>query len=115
MDNRVFNVNGRGDDLLLNTLRLVFSQRGSTARSWDVTSKGFILFWSKEKNSFPIEMDANEVFPIIKKWLESKEAEKIELKGRDMNVKLDGSTARGWRVFLTMRQDMIQNFIKYAP
>ena len=34
MDNRLFNVNGNGDQLLLCTLRLVFEQVDSKCKGW---------------------------------------------------------------------------------
>ena len=52
MDNRIFNVNGRTDEMLLNTLKLVFNQRhiGSaetTCCAWKFDPKyGLILLWS---------------------------------------------------------------------
>jgi len=106
MDNRVFNVNGTGDELLLQTLKLAFAQEGrnTTANAWRETKKhGLILCWTipdsspENYNQFPSELTAEEVFPAVKKYLEK--AEDIEMKDWDANADHDGSNELGWRVY----------------
>ena len=119
MDNKVFNVNGQGDEMLLATLKLKFMQGGNntTAKAWTVTKKrGLILFWwfkpgdEKEvqgnfecedyvKHPFPAPMTAEQCLPFVKAWLEDPKKEDIELDHWDKNLDHDGSNGPGWRVF----------------
>ena len=84
MDNRVFNVNGEGEEMLRDTLRLVFQQEGerTTAKAWaSRKSHGLILFWwnpdREDAHVFPSPLSADDCVPIIMKWLQSEEAGKV--------------------------------------
>ena len=104
MDNRIFNVNGNEDKQLLDTLKLVFTQRGSTCKAtlFD-KEKGLILLWWCETgdkgNLLPTDLTAEEIFPIVKSWLKSKQASEVECKGWDANSQHDGSNSMGWRIY----------------
>jgi len=52
-DNRLFNINGRTDDLLKSILPIAFRQAGfETAEGWRITKeKGLILYWHISENS----------------------------------------------------------------
>jgi hypothetical protein len=100
-DNRIFNVNGKGDDLLLATLWLAFRQAGySTAKAWRVDPvKGMILLWyaTETDTPFPAPMGADEVYHVVRQWLLSKP--QAECVGWDADADHDGSNSLGWRVY----------------
>ncbi len=105
MDNRIFNVNGKGEESLLKTLELAFLQSGyKTAVAWRVTEKhGLILYWAlssnhnKDISKFPSPVTANEVLPTVLAWLNSDA--KTEMTGWDRDADHDGDNGKGWRVF----------------
>ena len=108
MNNRIFNVNGRGDEQLLATLKLVFNQKGTNCGykcegTKFVQTKGLILLWFCEKsehgNKLPVELTAEECFPFVKAWLKSEEAGKVDCESWDANSDHDGSNSIGWRVY----------------
>lgn len=119
MDNRIFNVNGKGDEMLLRAIKLVFEQSGAntTAKAWSVTKKrGLILHWWYDKSEtvqgnelfktetytkhpFPANMTAEQCLPFISAWLQSDEAKKTETVDDDANADHDGHNGPGWRVF----------------
>lgn len=108
MDNKIFNVNGSGQRMLEDTLRLVFLQSSerTTAKSWSLCpKKGLILYWfdkvdGVKVNEFITPIDATAVTPIVWAWLNSDEALNIEMLGYDSNTDHDGSNSLGWRVFV---------------
>ena len=83
MDNRIFNVNGKSDEQLLATLKLVFAQKGTTCKGtlFD-KEKGLILLWWCDKeskgNPLPTDLTAEEIFPIVKSWLKSKQSLEVD-------------------------------------
>ena len=106
MDNRIFNVNGKGDAMLLRTLQLVFEQSSHVGCcAWKQTIEhGLILYWyasSDEKaNQFPSYLSAQDVLPIAKSWLGSDFAAKVESSNSwDKDADHDGSNSSGWRVY----------------
>lgn len=107
MDNRVFNVNGKGDELLLATLKLVASQVGSNTKfkGWYFNpKKGLVLTWYndfKRCNVFLSDdgLIAEHVLPMVSTWLKSKEAKSMKLTGWDADLDHDGSNSMGWRVY----------------
>ena len=102
MDNRIFNVNGSDDSLLLDTLKLVFNQRGTTASYWvKDTEYGIVLLSWKDKRAtaFPNDMTADMVFPLVLAYLDSEDASKCEMNGWDSNYDHDGHNSMGWRVY----------------
>lgn len=115
MDNRVFNVNGRGLDMLEEALKLAFFQDGfsgdsETAVGWTFNpDKGLVLLSSIPDSvndvskyvRFPVEMSADEVAPIVYKWLESNEAKNMKLSGWDAYCRDEEvENESGWRVFI---------------
>jgi hypothetical protein len=107
MDNKVFDVNGREQDMLLDALKLVFKQCGTntTCKGWFVTQKhGLVLTWYKDTKSAPFPLgaglSAEQVLPIVWEWLKSEEAGKTEMEGWDKDLDHDGHNTLGWRVFV---------------
>lgn len=104
MDNRQFNVNGKGEEDLLATLELVFKQEGknTTCKAWKITKKhGLILAWHKDDRftGLPAGMSAKTILPLVTSYLESPEAADVELTDWDENEDHDGSNSKGWRVY----------------
>lgn len=107
MDNRIFNVNGEGDDMLLRTLELVFEQESDncTCKGWiSSPTHGLILLWHAEEyqkgvHMLPAPMKVKDILPIVVTWLKSDEAKKIKLKDWDRDADHDGSNGPGWRVY----------------
>lgn len=104
MDNRLFNVNGRGDEMLLATLNLVFAQDGSilTCKSWKFTPEhGLILAWYHDKdfNAFPAALTAEQCLPFVSAWLKSDDAKTVKLGEWEGKIDHDGSDDAGWRVY----------------
>ena len=108
MDNRVFNVNGKGKELLLQTLTLAFAQSGFKPRqaaAWFVDKeKGLVLCWhgpekSIKANVFPTSLGADSITEIVFAWLQSDEAKTITLTDWDRDADHDGSNSLGWRVY----------------
>ena len=88
MDNRIFNVNGAGEQMLLDTLKLVFTQEGdnTTCKAWKQTDEhGLLLLWWHEDrdktNPFPAPMTAEQCLPFVTAWLKSDAAKKVKLGG----------------------------------
>jgi hypothetical protein len=103
MDNRIFNVNGRGHTLLAKAIDLVMLQKGFNVESWSFSEKsGLILYWTKDQKDahpFPSPLNAAQITPFIISWLTSEQAKKVECKGWDANADHDGDNKLGWRVF----------------
>jgi hypothetical protein len=108
VDNRIFNVNGQGDDLLLDAMRLVFRQMGTLGRAvaWAFDrQQGLILLWSSERQGahrFPAAMNADECFPLVKTWLSGPESAATVMEGHDRDADHDGHNEIGWRVHCGM-------------
>jgi hypothetical protein len=104
MDNRIFNVNGRGLEMLSQTLKLAFSQSGNKlAKCWRfIPEKGFVLFWTDaaDAHMLPAPMDADALAPMIHKWMESTDAQQMKCEGWDANADHDGDNNPGWRVYV---------------
>ena len=106
MDNRIFNVNGSGQEMLLKALSLAFEQEGShtTCTAWSVSKKhGLILQWSAgsddKSNKLPNKMTAEDCLPLVMSWLEGDEAKGVACEGWDEDSDHDGSNSNGWRVY----------------
>jgi len=110
MDNVIFNVNGHCKQLLVDTIALLFQQRRwteerpLTVEAWSVdTNKGLILYWHYDgkagSSPFPVKLGAKAAAELVWEWLQSEQAEKIELTGWDIDADIDGSTTKGWRVY----------------
>lgn len=102
MDNRVFNINGEGPDMLKRVLALAFEQSGnSKCPAYETTDKGLVLLWCKTDRSipFPAPLDADQASLVVWSWLESDDAKSIKLSGWDIDYDHDGDNEPGWRVF----------------
>ncbi len=101
MDNRQFNVNGSGKEMLLNALKLAFEQKGrnTTATGYIIDpKKGMILLWHNEKGTaLPAPFNAEAACNFVWTWLESEP--EIECKGWDADNDHDGHNSLGWRVY----------------
>lgn len=108
MDNRIFNVNGRGREMLRSALELAFMQEGwddmpARAEGWRVDpGKGLIFFWHAGEGAkkFRRARTAKQVVGLVAKWLESDQARNIPCNGWDADIDHDGSNERGWRVYV---------------
>ena len=105
MDNRIFNVNGAGADLLAEVLAIAFTQSGmGKAKSWRfVPDKGFVLYWAEVEHAhkLPSSMGPQSLAPMIREWLSSDEAESMACEGYDANPNdSDVETEFGWRVYV---------------
>jgi hypothetical protein len=103
-DNRLFNVNGRGEDQLLAALKLAFSQEGSSCKAWSQTREcGLILHWWDSDgglNKLPGEMTPEDCLPIVLKWLGSDFASTVEPSEWCGDADHDGSNSIGWQVYV---------------
>lgn len=104
MDNRVFNVNGKGDSMLLATLKLVFEQEGpkTVCKSWIFNKeKGLILCWHAEKEHvlLPSPLTPEGCLPIVSAWLASDVAKQMTYSEWDADCDHDGDNSMGWRVY----------------
>jgi hypothetical protein len=102
MDNRIFNINGRGKEMLLATLDLAFNQCGRkmAARAYIIDpKKGMVLLWHADKGSqsFPVPLSANAATEMVWEWLQSNPD--IECKDWDEDFDHNGHNTEGWRVF----------------
>lgn len=109
MDNRQFNVNGEGQDMLLRALELACMQEGHAGcpakiRSWKVIPEfGMVLYWTeKEGNPLPGSgATAAEFLPMLWAWLnDPEEAKQVKLTQWDVDADHDGSNGSGWRVYV---------------
>jgi hypothetical protein len=109
MDNRQFNVNGRGLEMLKATLRLACLQEGgfddqpAKVEGWVLNPKhGLILLWSTKGTTchrFFAPLDWDIAAEMVFKWLQTKEAKEMACEGWDRNEDHDGSNEYGWRVY----------------
>ena len=105
MDNRIFNVNGEGEKMLLAALELAFMQRDENTRcvAWQTTEKGLILLCDQCKDSTPLPsskgMTAAGVLPMVIGWLSSVDLNGIEMNMWDDDHDHDGGNSLGWRVY----------------
>jgi hypothetical protein len=107
IDNRVFKINGQGDEMLLAVLELAFAhQGGALAVGWTADpKKGLILYWTscldENVNEFPAKSSPNTILPLVVSWLAKDETwENNEFDySWDMDMDHDGDNSRGWRVY----------------
>lgn len=114
MDNRVFNINGKGKEMLVDVLRLaLWHYRGgyegqrdaSTAKGYMIDpKKGLILLWVLDEHNsahqkFLAPLGAEALAENVYAWLQTEEAKAIPLEGWDKDADHDGHNSRGWRVF----------------
>lgn len=107
MDNAVFNVNGRTEEQLINTLKLRFMQHGyvtgQTASAWRFDpNKGLIFYWMMDDkaNPFPVPLDGEQAARVAFAWLQTPAADNfVPIDRWDKDVDHDGSNSKGWRVY----------------
>lgn len=103
MDNRLFSVNGEGQEMLERTLALAFEQQGpnTAAKAYLVDpKKGMILLWYHDKGStaFPAPLNPKQTAALVWAWLgtepkiEQERWEKAYIGG-------DVWSEPGWRVY----------------
>jgi len=109
MDNKVFNVNGKTDSMLLKALELVFEQHGPNTRcnGWAETKEdGLILLRYMDRNTtyearhFPGDgITAADMVSLVKTWLSGEFAKTVVMEGWDRDIDHDGHNSMGWRVY----------------
>ena len=103
MDNRVFNVNGIGSDMLLQAVKLAFAQSGNiTCKAWSESKeKGLILHWyeSEKTNKLPAPMPAEDCVSFIKNWLNTDFSKQVELSEWCGDMDHDGDNSLGWQIY----------------
>lgn len=109
MDNRIFNVNGRGKEMLLATLSLASVQEGLKFKGWYFNPKaGLVLTWctpntnSRNVSSFLCGkdgLDAEGIVDSVWDWLQSDQAKTVPLGEWEYNCNHDGHNTMGWRVY----------------
>lgn len=105
-DNQVFNVNGSGDEALLDTLKLIFKLRKYKCVGWTQSkTHGLILHWTcnLKGDVFKLPGDglnADECFGLVKKWLCSDFADDVEPSAWCEDSDHDGCNSQGWQVYV---------------
>jgi hypothetical protein len=106
MDNRIFNVNGMGNELLGDALKLAFKQCGESTKAvaWKfIPEKGIVLLWAgrEDATKFIAPLGAESVAALISEWLLGDEAHSMPPpSGWDECGDHDGSNKQGWRVYV---------------
>lgn len=106
MDNRIFNVNGKGIEMLQKAIELAFMQFTSSRKAkcsgWSFSKeKGLMLNWSStDGNSLPIDMNAEDCAQWAWKWLQSDESKTVVLSDFCDNQEHDGHNTQGWQVYI---------------
>jgi hypothetical protein len=106
VDNRVFNINGHGNELLEKVLELAFHGDFSTYKceSWQQTKEdGLILYRSsgeRNYNHLPAPLSAKECLPMVVAWLDGAFAKTVVPDHRCRKIDFDGSLKVGWEVHL---------------
>lgn len=104
MDNRIFNVNGRGADMLRRALQLAFAQEGerTTCKAWAQTREhGLILMWCQGQgdSDLPCEMTSEQIAPMVEQWLAGEFAKTVTPGEGCQNFDHDGHNEIGWQVY----------------
>ncbi len=113
MDNRQFNINGRTKKQLETAIKALLTsetEKEKTVSGWYFSkSKGLVLTWMvgqygsvpfTDRMGVPKEIDSTELVNVLWKWLDSEEAEKVELYDWDANTDHDGHNEKGWRLYV---------------
>ena len=109
-DNRVFDVNGRGQKMLAAAISLAFQQQNddamASATGYSVDRDvGITLHWLNDGHGvtgvvpFPSRMSADRCADVVWDWLQSK-PDVSPGKGQDADIDHDGDNGAGWRVRL---------------
>lgn len=111
MDNRIFDINGKGQKMLAQVLELaMFHQRGCWEGATNLKAdgykfskdKGLIITWhtsGKDVQKFIAPLGSEALAGMICEWLESEEAATVNLVGWEQNADHDGNNSKGWRVY----------------
>lgn len=105
MDNRIFNVNGRGTDMLQKALELAFIQNGrnTTCNAWKQTKEnGLILLWSsssKDAVPLPSPLSHEQCIPLIEGWLNGDFSKSVQLSEFCEDHSHDGENRKGWQMY----------------
>ena len=105
-DNRIFNVNGTGDEMLGKTLQLAFLQESAncTCKGWQQTKEhGLILCWTPNDaqiNALPCALTAEQCIPFVTNWLDTDFAKEVELGPWCSDIDQDGENIKGWQVYV---------------
>lgn len=119
MDNRIFRINGSGQDMLLQTLKLAFSQYGprfnhktkafenfQRCSGWsESVEHGLILHWSADAEGvypFPggTRLDPEGIIGMVWNWLQTDFAKTVKLEEWCEDADHDGSNSEGWIVYV---------------
>jgi hypothetical protein len=113
-DNRILNINGQGDELLLLALKAAVSQMEFGVKGWSQSKEaGMMLHWTVNDgdgvHALPCGnagLTAEECFPLVKVWLVSDFAKTVVTKGPDADPNdYDVTTEIGFRVYLPSWED----------
>jgi len=107
MDNRVFNVNGRGVELLALTLQVAVQQRSQLPRGFRKDEqRGLVLYWyidedDQENSPTPFlgQPSILELASLILQALDEDWAKKIPCEDWDADTDHDGHNVLGWRAY----------------
>lgn len=107
MDNRIFNVNGSGSEMLLKALELVFKQEGdnTTCKGWQESKEGgLILCWWADGiddiTRLPAPCSATQCLSFVEQWLVGDFAKTVELSKWCGDQDHDGHNSNGWQVYV---------------
>ena len=101
-DNRIFNINGKGKEMLLSALRLALAQRSTRADAAGYaldSDKGMVLLWHVAEGgiAFPAPLKAEQAVEVVWTWLES--GPTVLQADTDSDYDHDGHNSAGWRVY----------------
>ena len=117
-DNKIFDINGHGTDMLINALWLAFKQGEYTCVGYSQSTQyGLILYW-KKPNTKLLEhvflpktalisfcaldpaLDAIQCTSIVTAWLEvGTFADIVKLNKWEIKADINGTTSLGWRIY----------------
>src|SRR5574343_211823 len=115
-NNQIFNVNGRGLEMLTKAIELACCRGSSESNFYgnmiDHGSEkiigslydpkcGLIWLWAEADGSvkYPAPLTARQAAEISFAWLKTDDAKKMECNGWDANADHDGNNTLGWRVY----------------
>lgn len=102
MDNRIFNINGKGREMLERTLDLALVQANKRGfASWIVDpERGLVLCWlDKAGTPFLGQVGASAVAEMVMEWLKTDKATAVPPGRMCENHHHDGSNSAGWQVY----------------
>lgn len=103
-DNKIFNVNGRGLDRLIQAFELVEENKTRMGFRGCLIDKDIGLIWVRMAcdgaTMYPVPLTPRQAAEISFTWLSSKEAQSVPCTGLDANYDHDGHNELGWRAFV---------------